>query len=120
VYFRDSQKEAVLDLRKAQRPELRAISTVTDLGQAGTLGENGLLGTSQVHAYVPAIARDYQVIDIAASDPTQLVTVKDVKHRVTNDETGTTFLLGSNGLAVVRRLSVENNYKVHQMQMEGN
>jgi hypothetical protein len=120
VYFRDSQKEAVLDLRQAKRPVFRVISTVTDLGQAETLGENGLLGTTQVHKYVPAIARDYQVIDIAASDPTQLVTVKDVKHRVTNDETGTTFLLGSNGLTVVRRLSVENNYKVHQMQMEGN
>jgi hypothetical protein len=39
---------------------------------------------------------------------------------VTNDETGTTFLLGSNGLTVVRRLSIENNYKVSQMQMEGN
>jgi hypothetical protein len=120
VYFRDSQKEAVLDLRKAKRPVFRAISTATDLDQAETLGENGLLVTSQVHKYVPAIARDYQVIDIAASDPTQLVTVKDVKHRVTNDETGTTFLLGSNGLTVVRRLSVENNYKVSQMQTEGN
>ena len=120
VYFRDSQKEAVLDLRKAKRPVFRAISTATDLDQAETLGENGLLVTSQVHKYVPAIARDYQVIDTAASDPTQLVTVKDVKHRVTNDETGTTFLLGSNGLTVVRRLSVENNYKVSQMQTEGN
>ena len=120
VYFRDSQKEAVLDLRKAQRPVFRVVSTATDLGQSETLGENGLLVTSQVHTYVPAIARDYQVIDIAASDPTQLVTVKDVKHRVTNDETGTTFLLGSNGLTVVRRLSVENNYKVSQMQTEGN
>ena len=120
VYFRDSQKEAVLDLRKAKRPVFRAISTATDLDQAETLGENGLLATSQVHTYVPAIARDYQVIDIAASAPTQLVTVKDVKHRVTNDETGTTFLLGSNGLTVVRRLSVENNYKVSQMQTEGN
>jgi hypothetical protein len=39
VYFRDSQKEAVLDLRKTKRPVFRAISTVTDLGQAETLGE---------------------------------------------------------------------------------
>jgi hypothetical protein len=60
------------------------------------------------------------VIDIAASAPTQLATVKDVRHRVTNNETGTTFLLGSNGLTVVRRLSIENDYKVHQMQMQGN
>jgi hypothetical protein len=42
-----------------------------------------------------------------ASVPTQLATVKDVKHRVTNDETGTTFLLGSDGLTAVRRLPVE-------------
>jgi hypothetical protein len=120
VHFRDSQKEAVLDLRTAKKPVFRVISTVTDLGQAETLGESGLLVTSQAHKYVPAVARDYQVVDIAASYPTQLVTVKDVKHRVTNDETGTLFLLGSDGLTVVRRLSVENDYKVHQMQMQGN
>ena len=120
LYFRDSQKEAVLDLRKTKRPVLRMISTVTDLAPAETLGESGLLVTSQAHKYVPAVARDYQVVDIAASDPTQLATVKDVKHRVTNDETGTTFLLGSDGLTVVRRLGVEYDYKVHQMQMQGN
>jgi hypothetical protein len=120
VYFRDSQKEAVLDLRKTKRPALRMISTVTDLGPAETLGENGLLVTSQAHKFAPAVARDYQVIDIAGSVPTELATVKDVKHRATNDETGTTFLLGSDGLTVVRRLRVEEEYKVNQMQMEGN
>jgi hypothetical protein len=120
VYFRDSQKEAVLDLRKTKRPVLRTISTVTDLGPDETLGENGLLVTSQAHKYAPAVARDYQVIDIAAPVPTQLATVKNVKHRAINDETGTTFLLGSDGLTVVRRLRVEEEYKVNQMQMEGN
>ncbi len=120
VYFRDSQKEAVLDLRKTKRPVLRMISTVTDLDPAETLAESGLLVTSIAHTYVPAGVRDYLVIDIAGSDPTQLATVKDVKHRVTNDETGTTFLLGSDGLTVIRRLSIENGYKVHQMQMQGN
>jgi hypothetical protein len=96
------------------------ISNETDLGPAETLGQSGLLVTSEAHNYIPAVARDYKVIDIAASYPTQLTTVKDVKHRVTNDETGTTFLLGSNGLTVVRRLNVENEYQVHQMQMQGN
>jgi len=120
VYFRDSQKEAVLDLRKAKRPVFRTISTVTDLRPAEALGESGLLVTSQPYHYVPAVAQDYQVIDISASGPTQLATVKDVKHRVTNNETGTTFLLGSNGLTVVRSLSIENDYKVQQMQTQGN
>jgi hypothetical protein len=120
VYFRDSQKEAVLDLRKAKRPALHMISTVTDLGQAESLGENSLLITDQPRNYVSAVARDYQVIHVAPSDPVQLAAVKDVKHRVTNDETGTTFLLGSDGLTVVRRLRIENDYKISQMQTQGN
>jgi hypothetical protein len=120
VYFRDGQKVAVLDLRKAKRPVLRAISTVTDLGRAESLGDSGLLVTAQPYKYVAAVGRNYQVIDIAASAPTQLCTVEDVRHRVTNDQTGTTFLLGPNGLTLVRRLSVESDYKVHQMQTQGN
>jgi hypothetical protein len=39
---------------------------------------------------------------------------------VTNDYTGTTFLLGSDGLTVVRRLGVENDYKEQQSQTQGN
>jgi hypothetical protein len=96
------------------------ISTVTDLGPAEALGESGFLVTSQAHIYIPAVARDYQVIDVAASIPTQLATVNDVKHRVTNDETGTTFLIGSNGLTVVRRLSIEDDCKERQLQTQGN
>jgi hypothetical protein len=45
VYFRDSQKEAVLDVRKAKKPVLWVIPTVTDLGLAETLGESGFLVT---------------------------------------------------------------------------
>ncbi|HEY6852223.1 MAG TPA: hypothetical protein VI320_39200 [Terracidiphilus sp.] len=120
VYFRHNQREAVLDLRKTKRPVLRVISTATDLGPAEALGESGFLVTSQARKYVPAVARDYQVIDVAASIPTELATVNDVKHRVTNDETGTTFLLGRNGLTVVRRLSIENDYKERQWQTERN
>jgi hypothetical protein len=120
VYFRDGQKEAVLDLRKARRPVLRMIPATTDFGPAEPLGESGFLVTAQAHQYTPAVARDYQVIDVAGSIPTQLATVNDVKHRVTNDYTGTTFLLGTDGLTVVRQLSVENDYKEQQLQTQGN
>jgi hypothetical protein len=120
VYFRDGQKVGVLSLRKAKKPELRTIATSTDLATAEQLGESGLLATTASYKYIPAVARDFQVIDISSANPTPLATIKDVKHRMTNDETGTTFLLGSDGLTVVRRLSVENEYKVQQMQMQGN
>jgi|ERR1700691_1320108 hypothetical protein len=96
------------------------ISAMTDLGPAAPLGESGFLVRTQAHTYTPAVARDYQVIDVAGSIPTQLATVSEVKHRATNDYTGTTFLLGSNGLTVVRRLSVENDYKEQQLQTQGN
>ena len=119
VHFRDSQTEAVLDLRKAKRPVLRMISAMTDLGPAEPLGQSGFLVTTQAHKYTLAVARDYQVIDVASSIPAQLATVKEVKHRVTNDYTGTTFLLGSDGLTVVRRLGVENDYKEQQSQTQG-
>lgn len=120
VYFRDNRKEAVLDVRKAKRPELRMIPAMTDLGAAEPLGESGFLVRAQAHAYTPAVARDYQVMDVAGSIPTQLATVSNVKHRVANDYTGTTFLLGSDGLTVVRQLSVENDYKEQQLQTQGN
>jgi hypothetical protein len=55
-----------------------------------------------------------------ASAPVVLATIGDVKHRAVSDETGTTFLLGSDGLTVVRPLSVENEYKARQMQLQGN
>ena len=120
VYFRDSQKQAVLDVRKAKRPVLRMTSAMTDLGQAEILGESGFLVTSQVHEYTPDVVRAYQVVDVTGSVPTQLATVKDVKDRANNDEKGTIFLLGSDGLTVVRRPRVEEAYKAQQLQMEEN
>ena len=120
VYFRNSQKEAVLDLRKAKRPVLQMVPTMTDFDPAEQLGETSFLVRTQAHAYTPAIAHDYQVVDVTALIPAQLATVKDVKHRVTNDETGTTFLLGSDGLTVVRRPRVEQEYEAEQRQTQGN
>src|SRR5258707_6026408 len=66
VYFRDNQKEAVLDLRKAKRPVFRVISTAADLDQAETLGESGLLATSQPYKYVsPEIQAFWLCVDRA-------------------------------------------------------
>jgi len=52
--------------------------------------------------------------------------VSNVNHHISNSaknvnaDTGTTFLLGSEGLTVVRRTSVENDYKIHLMQQSSN
>src|SRR3984885_14650629 len=51
VYFRNGQKEAVLDLRKTKSPVLRSISTLPDAAPAEALGESDFLVTSQAHNY---------------------------------------------------------------------
>jgi len=121
VRFRDGERVAVLDLHKATKPQLRTVEGLTDITVTDPLGPTALLVVNQRYAYVPAVARDYQVVDTAGSNaPALLTTIKDVKHRVENGETGTTFLLGSNGLTVVRQLSVEREYQIRQIQMQGN
>lgn len=121
VRFRDGTGVGVLDLSKASHPSLRLVSALMDPGQTQSLGETGYLGVNEPYHYVRATPRDYQVVDISTPDaPTLLTTVRLVKHQVVNNDLGTTFLLGSDGLTVVRRISVENDYATHQNQMSGN
>lgn len=121
IRFRDGKTVGVLDMAKAKKPSIRIMSALVDPGQTEALGESAFLGVNEPYNYVRAVPRDYQVVDISRpSDPALLTTVKLVKHRVVNGETGTTFLLGSEGLTVIRRLSVENEYKTHLIQFSGN
>ena len=121
VRFRDEKGVAVLDLHKAKQPSLHMVPALADPGQTVALGESGFLGINEPYNYVRAVPRDFQVVDISApSDPTLLTTVKQVKHRVVRDETGTTFLLGSDGLTIIRRTSVEKDHNTELMQQQGN
>lgn len=121
VRFRDGKGVAVLDLHKAGHPTMHMVSSLMDPGQTQPLGETGFLAVNEPYNYVRAVPRDFQVVDISTPDsPALLTTVKQVKHQVSNNDMGTTFLLGSEGLTVVRRISVENDYNTHQQQMSGN
>ena len=121
IRFRDEKGVAVLDLHKAAHPTLRMVSALLDPGQTQSLEETAFLSVSEPYNYVRAVPRDFQVVDISTPDnPVLLTTVKQVKHQVANNDMGTTFLLGSDGLTVVRRMSVENDYAIHQQQMSGN
>lgn len=121
IRFRDGKSVAVLDLSKVKSPAVRIVSSLVDLGKTESLGETGFLGVNEPYNYVRAVPSDYQVVDISTpSDPVVLSTVTLVKHRVVNGDTGTTFLLGNAGLTVVRRISVENDYKTHLLQQNGN
>jgi hypothetical protein len=115
IRFRDNKGVAVLNLQKAKNPTFKVVNGLNDPGVTETLGETGFLTVNEPYDYVRAIPRDYQVVDIATpSDPTVLATVKQVKHKVVNNDTGTTFLLGVDGLTVVRRTRVEDDFKTQQ------
>ena len=121
IRFRDGKSVAVLNMHKAAHPTLHTVSALMDPGQTQSLGETGFLAVNEPYNYVRATPRDFQVVDISSPEnPVLLTTVKQVKHQVANNEMGTTFLLGSDGLTIVRRISVENDYATHQMQMSGN
>ena len=121
IRFRDGKGVAVLDLHTAKKPTVKIISGLSESGSTQSLGERAFMMIDEPYNYVRAVPRDYDVIDTSSpSDPLLLTTVKAVKHQVVNGDTGTTFLLGSDGLTVIRRLTVENDYKVHLMQQSSN
>ena len=120
IRFRDNKGVAVLDLHKVKAPTYKMVAALRD-GSTESLGETGFMVVNEPHDYVRAVPRDYQVVDSSnAADPILLATVSQVKHKVVNGDTGTTFLLGSEGLSMVRRRSVENEHKTAQIMKNGN
>jgi hypothetical protein len=121
IRYRRNGGIAVLDLTKAKKPMLHTVTSEAGFVTTESVGRSGFLATSGPHREVNLTAQDFQLIDLSGrSGPAVLTTIKQVNHRVTNDETGTTFLLGGDGLTVVRQPSVEGEYQEHQRQLDHN
>lgn len=119
IRCRDGKGVAVLDLTKPDKPTFRIVSALADPGETEPLGTTGFLSVDEPYNFVRATPRDFQVVDISTpSSPVLVTTVKGVKHRVVNNDTGTTYLLGSDGLTVIRRISVEEDFKTHLFQTQ--
>lgn len=114
VRFRNGQGEAVLDLHKVKAPTLNKIQGLDFQGSTERLGGDGLIIADQPDANHP----NYQVVDLSNPvQPNPVTDVKQVLEKITNDETGTTFMLAADGLYVIRRLAAEEEYEIHQQQM---
>jgi hypothetical protein len=122
VRFRNNEGMAVLDLKHARLPVLSKVnglqSSVFRLQASGPvepLGESAFLTRSENLMEQPEYPRDYQVVDTShPNSPVLLDTVRLVSCKLAREETGTMFLLGSEGLTIIRRPHVELQYQDKQ------
>ena len=121
VRLRDSGRRAELDLREPKSPTLKIASSLSEPGHTESLCQTGLVMINGHYRYVAGVAHDYNLVDVSnPAHPTSVATIKQVKHKVVNEETGTTYLLGSDGLTVIRRPRVEEDHRIEQIQEEWN
>ncbi len=117
IRFRQGQGSAVLDFHNDKRPSLKIIQGIPMQGSLVRLGNDGFTVTSPVEA--PALSDSFvntSVIDIAnLPDRVRVFDVKRVREEITNEETGTTFLLADDGLYLVRRPSVERDKESREL-----
>jgi hypothetical protein len=115
VRFDNNQGVAVLDLHKAKAPVLKTIRGLQYSGHAEPLSQSTFMVANNPPMDTANVSRDYQVVDASnAANPVLLYTANLVTRTITRDETGTTFLLGQNGLTIIRRPRVEEEYQAEQ------
>jgi hypothetical protein len=115
VRFRNNEGMAVLDLKHARLPVLSKVNGLQSSGPVEPLGESAFLTRSENLMEQPEYPRDYQVVDTShPNSPVLLDTVRLVSCKLAREETGTMFLLGSEGLTIIRRPHVELQYQDKQ------
>jgi hypothetical protein len=109
VQFRGTHDYAVLDLRNAERPYLRAVDSHFLQGSLRRLGDDGLVVTRFAEGPLQrkASTTDAIVIETNFDGAGRVYDVKGIRDEKSNDATGTTFLLADDGLHIVRRPAVE-------------
>ena len=108
VSFRDGNGAALLDLRKPKAPVLSPATAFLDGTRAEKLGEFGLVMANDTKGTGTRLERDYSIVDASNPGAPQLLsTVRHVKKELVNESMGTTYLLGEDGLTVVRRPAAE-------------
>ena len=118
VEYRDGSGFAIVELKDYKRPALVAAPDFQYPARSEAFGHDGLLLASAPNMSPVSADPTYQVVNVSDSGkPAVLATVAGVHQRIERRETGTLFLLGSDGLTVVRRLGIESEYKTTLMQM---
>jgi len=109
--LRDGKGVAMLDVRRPGQPKVVVAHELYASAALEGPGKGVFVKRSPAAGAVEAV-HDYQVID--SSDPLKprlLATVLQVSQKVTDQWTGTTYLMGSAGLTVVHRLDLDYTWQ---------
>ncbi|HZC25161.1 MAG TPA: hypothetical protein VE866_17625, partial [Candidatus Binatia bacterium] len=120
IRFRDGAGIAFLNFRNAKTPCVVNAPNIASeplemLGDSGYLAAAKRGGIDAINLH----GSDVQVIDTAAG-PRLLATVTHVTREVSRAETGTTFLLGDQGITVIRRIDAEERHAQQEASTRGN
>jgi hypothetical protein len=128
IRYRDGAGVALLNLGHYRRPVLMPAKPFQNATIVGSVGATGLLITptgeetpnnaaTSRHGQV----RNYEVVDtLHPHDPVLLATIDGVRQMLSRGNTGTLFLLNQDGVTMVRRLRVEQQYQESLDQENGN
>ena len=115
ISFREDNGAAILDFRNPKAPTLIHANALQQATRIESIGDTGLLLNNVPRLNADTLPHDYQVIDCSDSRaPQVLLKVAGVEKRLTNPDTGTTFLLGSDGLVVIRQPKIEEAYHTQE------
>lgn len=120
IRFRNGAGIAFLNFRHAKAPRVVNVRNFNSepieiLGQSGYLAVARQAGIDAVSLH----GRDVQVIDTSTA-PLLLATVTHATREASRTATGTTFLLGDQGLTVIRRIDVEEQHAQQEASERGN
>lgn len=111
IRYRDQSGFAIISFKRYKQPTLVATPALLKAAVSERYGSRTLLLTSNPGA--TAHDDQWQVIDVSnPTEPASLVTIEGVTQRLETPDTGTLFFLGKNGLTILRRPSVEEEYQM--------
>jgi hypothetical protein len=122
IRYRNEFSFATLNVHKIARPVITPLPAVEFSHNTEVIDNTGLLASATDTESQPVVApRDYEVVETTdPSHPVLVDTVSSVKQTLSNKYTGTQFLLSHEGVTVVRRPQIEQEYATGQMMMSGN
>jgi hypothetical protein len=122
IHYRNESGFATLNVHKVDRPVITPLPALELSRTMEVIDNTGLLVfATNTESQPVAAPRDYEVVDTTdPSHPVLVGTVSSVKQTVSNQNTGTQFLLSHEGITVVRRPQVEQDYYTTQQSMNGN